>query len=146
MLLDAHVFLDIARQEIVGNRHPAFAKLLNNHRLILNKRLKRHYSGVAYKLGESALRYIDSVENVAPIENVTPREFSSVGLDSRHRPAHSKDVFLAKMSIAARRRHNDVIFISEDDHLGDLSSTYQADYGIRIVTAADYIEHFCNNN
>lgn len=146
MLLDAHVFLDIAKGEIIGNRCPAFDKLLNHHKLILNKRLRKHYSGILYKQGEPALRYIDSVEDAAPIENVTANEFYPVKLDSRHRPAHRKDVFLVKIAIAARRRSNNVVLVSEDAHLRNLDPVYHTDYGIRILPAADYVQHFCNNN
>jgi hypothetical protein len=146
VLLDAHIFLDVAKQELLQDRHPALVKLLNHHKLILNKRLRKHYSGILYKKGEPALRYIDSVVDVVPpehVEHVSRNEYSSIDLNSGHRPSHSKDVFLCMIAIAARRNSNDVIIISEDPHLNHLDPVYESDYGIRIVSANDYIEHFC---
>jgi hypothetical protein len=143
VLLDAHIFLDIAERELTQNRHPALVKLLNHHKLILNQRLRKHYSGVLYKKGEDALRYIDSVEDVASIENVSPSEYSSICLDSRHRPIHSRDVFICTIARAAKRHSNEVIIVSEDPHLSDLDPAYNSDYGIRIVSANSYVEKFC---
>ena len=144
VLLDAHVFIDVAKQELLQNRHPVLAKLLNSHKLILNKRLQKHYSGVLYNKGESALRYIDSVVDVAPVEHVSSSEYSTVTLDSRHKPSHRKDVFLCMIAIAARRKSNKVILVSEDPHLGSLDPVYHSDDGIRIVPANDYVQHFCS--
>jgi hypothetical protein len=144
VLLDAHVFIDVAKQELLQDRHPVLAKLLNSHKLILNKRLRKHYSGVLYKKGESALRYIDSVVDVAPVEHVSSGEYSTIRLDSGHKPSHSKDVFLCMIAIAAKRKSNEVILVSEDPHLSRLDPVYHSDDGIRIVPANYYVQHFCS--
>jgi len=147
VLLDAHIFINVAERELKQNRHPILTKILNQHKLILNQRLRKHYSGVLYNKGEDALRYIDSVGDVVPaehLENVSQSEYSSISLNSRHRPSHRKDTFLCMIARAARRRSNEVILVSEDPHLSSLSPAYDNDYGIKIVSANDYVQHFCN--
>jgi len=147
VLLDANVFINVAQGEVEGQRNPVLDKLIGQHTLICAKALLNHYSGAIYKrLGESAIRYVDSVVEVVRTEDMPEREFSSrrIHLNARHRPGHRADVFLVRIAVAAMNRgQNSVIVVSNDDHIYNLDAVLRTDFGIRAVDSQGYLTQFC---